>query len=163
MNPYKNSSNQHFLNALFYEMVGEDKSSCLYTLKDEDHKGFKSLKKLFLSESDVSEYRFARKYLDSYIHWKKLLSCSWFEEHILAWREELRTKLSSLYLSQIEEIAAKGGKEGLAANRYLLERLEKPTGAIKRGRPYRGSGYTLEDAVRVSKAEVDADAKRMLS
>lgn len=81
---------------LFLEM-GYNTDLAVFTLKDRDHdyKGhiYPSLKKLYLEESDPTEYLFASKYLLGYQHWKRLVNNKMLYKHIEEWREELEIKL----------------------------------------------------------------------
>lgn len=163
MSKFKNSMGGLYLLGLFYETVLADKTTVSYTLKDEDHMGFPSLKRLYLEMADPTEYKFAQAYMEHYAHWKRLTECTWFQEYILAWRDELTTKLRNRYISQIEAIASQGGREAFAANRYLLESLQKPTGAVSQGVSYRGSSPTSKTHHEPSLAEIEKDAKRLLS
>lgn len=124
----KNSQGKRYLRGLFYETTLEDKSTVVYTLKDKDHKGYPSLKRLYLEEEDLSEYNFANKYLDNYEHWLMLVNSLWFKEYLESWREELRLKLEAKYLNKLKEIAEDpeiSKKEAFQATKVLLDRLKK--------------------------------------
>lgn len=152
---FKNKSGAKMLKKIFFETTGEDKSTCVYTLKSQDHKGFPSLKRLYLEMEDTTEYEFGQKYLFDYSHWLSLTRCTWFRPSVEEWREELRLKLEARYLANLKEIAAKGGKEGLQANKMLLERVRKPKEAVKREKSTGGSGHPWKTSRNASNSEID--------
>lgn len=123
-----NANNMPLTRSLFYENHAEDGSLAVYTLKEKDHKGYLSLKRLYLEEEDLTEYRFANKFLVSFEHWQTLANSPWFKDHAEQWRLELKLKLESRYLARLAEIAEGGGKDGISANKILLERVLKGQG-----------------------------------
>lgn len=162
VNKYKNPSGVRYTRGLFFELTGEDKSSVIYTLKDTEHKGYPSLKELYLREGDTTEYRFAKKYLDGYEHWKILTESEWFKPFVSLWREELRLKKEAEYIAKLEEIAATDGKDRTSAIRILLNRAETGSRSVKRGRPLSGYPEEVKSSVQASKAqEILNDLKRL--
>lgn len=162
---FRNSSGTRYLNALFYETTGTDKSTVVYTLKDKAHEGYPSLKEKYLEADDLTEYRFAVSYLDGWEHWQMLCNCSWFQEYLEKWRAELKEKVRSRALSVIRQIADGGEKDALAANKYLLETLRKPVDARKVGRPRERTTQAQLNATRLSNEEIntiEADYARLV-
>lgn len=159
---YRNASGARYLNGLFFEMVGADKSSVLYTMKDEDHLGFPSLYKLYMEMADPTEYRFATAYLDGWEHWEILTQCSWFKETVDRWRRELEVSLKSKALARVITISQTAGKESFAANRYLLDGPWKPAGASKRGRPSKEAIIKEATSIVAEANETAQDYKRLL-
>ena len=104
---FKNASGSWYLKAIFYEMTDSDKSTVLYSLKTEDHKVgnkvYPSLRRLYLEMNDESEYQFAETYFGGWPHWKRLLSCSWFQDYISDIREELAVRNAAKNLLQIRQ------------------------------------------------------------
>lgn len=146
---FTNDSGARFTKSIFYEMVMADKSTCVYTLKNEDHKGFPSLYRLYMEEEDPKEYRFANKYLQDWEHWQMLCELSWFKPLVTRWREELQLKLESEALYHIISESRAGRKESFAANKYLLEK---------------GWGIKPKDSVgRPSKEHIKREAERMFT
>lgn len=119
---FTNDVGARLTKGLFFEMTLADKSSVLYTLKSQDHRGFPSLYRLYMEEMDPTEYRFAVRHLESWDHWKQLTACTWFKPHVEGWREELSLKLASEALTRIMQEAQSERKESFAANKYLLEK-----------------------------------------
>jgi hypothetical protein len=157
-NIFRNNSGTRYLNALFYETTGMDKSTVVYTLKDKTHEGYPSLKEKYLSCEDLTEYSFAINYLDGWEHWQMLCNCSWFEEYLLQWRGELHERLRSKALNTIKSIAESGEKDALAANKYLLEYL-KGDGKRPVGRP---KAHKEAKSTRADTARVDDDYARIV-
>lgn len=161
-NPFRNSMGKRYLRGLFFEESPEDKSACLYTLKREDHLGYISLYRLFMNEGDLTEYRFATKYLDGWSHWQELSQSSWFKPYIEDWRHELEVKVRSLALVSIQAVAADPSHSAsFQANRYLLEGVWKPAGASKRGRPTKDEVKAEIIAQATSNGKINDDAKRI--
>lgn len=159
---FKNSSGTRYLNALFYETTGADKSTVVYTLKDRPHEGYPSLKEKYLAADDVTEYQFSIQYLDGWEHWQMLTECVWFKPYLEIWREELREKVRSRALATIRQIADDGEKDALAANKYILEWLRKPKEAVKVGRPRERAAPGKLTLVQPSNTEVDDDYNRIM-
>lgn len=121
-NPYRNPVGVRYLNALFYEMVGADKSTVLYTLKDHDHEGYPSLYRRYILVNDLTEYQFAEEYLDGWDHWCKLCECEWFKPYVERWRKELILKNTSESLHIIQQEVSKGDVQ---AAKFILSHLAK--------------------------------------
>lgn len=129
-NPFKNSSGVYLIRELFYEGTGVDKSSVLYTLKEEDHQGYPSLRRLYLLEDDPTEYMVAEKYFGGWPHWKKLSSSTWFIPYLTPIREELEVRHRAQYLKSLRTDALQGDK---VSSKYLLDRFERDVQS--KGRP----------------------------
>jgi hypothetical protein len=132
---FKNDNGQYYLRGLFFETQAADKSSVVYTLKEQDHQGFPSLYRLFMEENDPTEYRFATKHLGGWSHWEALTECTWFKPYVEAWRKELDVRMKSQALSRIMSEAKTGGRDAFASNKYLLEKGWEKEPPSKRGRP----------------------------
>lgn len=93
---YRGANGKFLTEALFFE-TNRDRSvtAPVFTLKDREHEGLPSLKTLYLSYSDPTEYRFSTETLGSFQHWNLLCSLSWFKQHIEEWRAELDAKIKS--------------------------------------------------------------------
>ena len=122
MNKFKNNSGVLYLQALFYEQTSSDKSSVIYTLKDDDHEGYPSLYRLYMSYNDPTEYQFAIDNLDSWKHWQDLCKCKWFQPYHERWKEEMLIKIKSIALSRIMDAAENDPKSKFQANKYLIEK-----------------------------------------
>ena len=149
MSRFKNSSGAFLLRAMFFETTLADKSQVVYTLKDEDHEGFPSLYKLYLSCSDLTEYEFANQHLGGWDHWLKLQECGWFKPYLQRWRQELILKHKAEALKRVISEARSSSRNAFAANKFLVqEGWKQPEEKAKRGRP--------------SKAEIERSKKELL-
>jgi hypothetical protein len=158
-NKFKGLSGAWLTKQLFYETSGADKSNCLYTLKDSDHKGYPSVRRLYIEMEDETEYLFAEKYFGGWPHWKRLLGCSWFMEYLEEIREELSAKLAARNLQKIREKASEGD---LRANQYLIEKKWDPQAKDKVGRPSKEK--IKEEAKKLSRIqdEYNEDYSRLM-
>jgi len=161
---FKNASGTWLLKAIFFEMSDSDKSRVLYTLKPEDHEvdgvTYPSLRRLYLEESDLSEYYFAEKYFGGWPHWKRLLSCSWFVDYLSEIREELRQKLSADATRRLHQIAADPKDRGsLQANRAILDSLKPEKSPV--GRPTKESIKREADRMFKDQSEIEDDLDRI--
>lgn len=160
---YKNQSGAYLTRGLFYETTLADKEGVIYTLKDEDHLGYKSLKRLYIEANDPTEYRFATAHLDGVEHWERLVECSWFKPYVSQWRRELELQIRAEALLRIRAIAKDDTHKGsLAANKMLLDGAWKgEADGAKRGRP--SKAQVQEEATRIATVNLqfDEDAKRL--
>lgn len=161
MAKYKDDQGRFLTRALFFETSGiagtRDKYPPPFTLKEDDYKDYKSLRKIYLEYEDPTEYSFAIEVFGSWDHWQRLLNTEWFIPHIEDWRLELETKMESKGIKRMVELAKKDDK-GVSA-KWLASKGWK-TGS-NRGRPSnaevqgerkrqaRSSKDTLEDAERL--------------
>ena len=152
---------------LFYETcLPEDRESMgtSWTLKEEDHhadgKVYKSMKKLYISMEDVTEYEFAQVAIGSYKHWERLLESPIIRPHIDQWRKELNLKLKARAMKSIIKAATEDEKLSFQAMKYLAdnEYLDKKG---KRGRPSKDEVQAeLRKEVQTNKTLLD-DAARI--
>lgn len=149
MSKFKNASGAYLLAGLFYEMVNADKSSVVYTLKNEDHMGFPSLYRLYMEANDPTEYDFAVTNLGGWDHWERLSKCTWFRPYITAWRRELEVRFRAQALRNLRTLSEKAdGKDYFQVNKFLVGQGWKESGPKRRaGQP--------------SKDEIKAEAHRI--
>jgi hypothetical protein len=125
-NPFKDSRNRELTKGLFQEYAYLSNATPVYTLKEDDYTlngvTYPSLKRLYLEEEDLSEYVFAKKYLNSYRQWKKLQNVTEIAPHIEEWREELEIKIRSKALKAMIDTALFEGSKGTAAAKYILDK-----------------------------------------
>jgi hypothetical protein len=149
---------------LFFETTLADKSTVLYTLKDEDHLGYPSLYRLFMEFEDVTEWEFAQAYMDGWEHWQMLCACTWFKPYVTRWRQELELKLKAKALKAIRAEAEGEGKMSYAANKFLMEGgwKEKDTSAKPgRGRPVKDNSEKEAILEKEAKLRVNEDFERL--
>ena len=161
MPTYKNNSGAYYTKGLFLEVaLEEDKRYALYTLKNEDYKGYPSIHRLYVEMDDPTEYNFALKYFDSWKHWKMIRSAPWFHEPYKEMKEELDVSLRARALNKIREAAEKtDGKDVMQANKYLLDRGWKDED--HRGRPSKEKIKHEADKLFKVKEEIDEDFNRL--
>lgn len=130
MPEYKDSMGRYRTQSLFFETNSVASETPVFTLKPQDHKGYPSMKRLYLEYMDPTEYSFAIEVLGSWEHWLRLTGCDWFQEYITAWRDELDLKLRSEGVKRMRALANDGNKD---AAKWLAEKgWNKRSGA---GRP----------------------------
>lgn len=153
----KNTSGTWLINPLFYEMSDADKSRVLYTLKPEDHKGFPSIRRLYIEMGDETEYRFASEYFGGWPHWQKLLNSPWFSDFI----QDLRAELAQKQLSDRLEVLKKKSAAGdVNATRFLLnEEYKKKKSQV--GRPTKEAIKREADLLFMSSEEISDDLARI--
>lgn len=144
---FKNSMGHWYTLGLFYETVNADKSTVVYTLKDEDHMGFPSLYRLYMEADDPTEFLFAQTYLGGWSHWLAIANASWFKEYAERWRKELELRTKARALQSIKAAAAANGRDALQANRFLVNGGWKEQSKRRAGAP--------------TKAEVATEAAKM--
>jgi hypothetical protein len=156
---FKNINGTYLLRGLFYEETGADKSSVVYTLKQEDHMGFPSFYRLYMNIADPTEYRVGTELLWGYHHWEILSECTWFKPFLLVWRRELATKIRAESLNNIKQLADPSKPTAFQANKYLLDgNWGTETGKPGRGRPSKDE----VKRVAVELAEIDRITKEDL-
>ncbi len=127
-NKFKDEKGRWLTQAIFYECYRDNETyPPIYTLKEDDYKGFKSIKKIYLSLEDPTEYKLATKYLGGWEHWKCICECTFFKPHVAAWREELEIKMKC---KELEEIINDPNKT-FVAKKFLINKEWE----VKRGRP----------------------------
>lgn len=161
VNPFRSPvSNVRYTKALFYEWADATKEGVVYTLKDSDHMGYPSLYRLYMEMDDPTEYEFANKYLDGWEHWEILCASNWFKAYINRWRKELDLKMKAKALAVIRNEANNGGKNALAASKYLMERGWEP----KQEKLTKAQMQQIRqdaDSVTFEKKELEETAKRI--
>lgn len=119
-----------------------------------------SLKKLYLSCTDPTEYEFATRFLGGWDHWQAFSKSYCLEGHIEDWRKELEIRLRSQALKAITEMAQEpGNKNAYAANKLLLDKGWKAPQEIggKRGRPSKEEIRTAANQLARDSHSVDKD------
>lgn len=109
--------------SLFLEIGYSDYA--VYTLKEFDYtykgKLYPSLKKLYVTEEDPTEYVFAEKHLLGWQHWKRLCENKVLAKHIEEWREELELKIRSQAVRDMMNLCASESGNYSAA-KFLADR-----------------------------------------
>lgn len=117
----KGPGGQMITQGLFIDFNYDD-TYAMFTWDDEDKmyngKLYPSLKKLYLSSEDPTEYEFANKYLLGWRHWQRMQGNKTLKEQFDEWREELDVMLRSLGVRQMLDMA----EDNFQAAKYLADR-----------------------------------------
>ena len=156
------ADNGNFLTyALFYEYRAThivDFQSQIFNLKEDDYKGTYSLKKIYLSFNDPTEYSFAIAVFGNWKYWKRLQSSSFLQLHLEEWREEMEIKLRSKGIDIQVGIAGDDlHKSQAAASKWLADKgweLKKPV-----GRPSKAAKEAQQRQDRAAKSVLERDAR----
>lgn len=164
-NKFKNEKGQYFTQRLFYEQAYHvnDQSPIIYTLKDYDNNGYLSLKRLYLEEADITEYRFAQKYFDSFYHWGLVANATWFKPYIEEWRKELRIKLKRGITDSLEEIARDPDSKSRMEAIKLLLNIISPKEKTNRGRPSKLEEKAIRDSIADEEKTLQEEYRRVMS
>lgn len=156
-NKFKTPQGVLLSRALFFETV-TDKSCVLFTLKNEDYKGYPSLYRLFMETGDLTEHKFGKMYFDSFDHWEDITKSTWFQPYITKWRHELQTRTASEALSNIIAMSKQpDNKNSFAANKFLLEWGR----TAKAGRPTKEAIREAAEKHFTETHQLQDDAKRL--
>lgn len=151
--------------SLFWETNRDrENNEPLFTLKPAEHMGYPSLKQLYLSYRDPTEYTFAMEVFGSWQHWEHLVSLSWFAPHAEEWRGELATLLRSeaarAALGVLSDPEAPAANKMQAA-RYITDRgwEEKQT----KGRPKKADIKKEARRLAETSSHFEDDFKRIMN
>lgn len=177
--PYKDQIGRWRTRTLFYETFQEyewdqrDRWTPIFTLREFDlpllpsdywytrfapdkkipeRHPIPSLRSIYLSYDDPTEYRFAMDVFKSVYHWKHLCKAKWFQPHLEEWRLCLGEKLRQIGIETLVGIA-KGSDPKLALNaaKWLAESGWKER--REKGRP--------SEAKVVAEVKREADIERI--
>lgn len=150
---FKGDNGHYLTESLFFETnKNRDHRAPVFTLKPVEHKGLPSLKQLYLSYNDPTEYEFAMNVFGSWQHWELLCSLTWFKPHIEAWRKELIVKLRSRAAQAALGVLV--DPQAPAATRMQAARYVGDSGweeKAKKGRP------TKADVQKEARRKVESD------
>ncbi len=155
---FKDVNGRYRTVSLFYEMNTDKKYPSFFTLKDRDTNGYTSMRKMYMDEQDIPEYRFAQKALGSWDHWQKLCNNYWFKDVVSEWRKELQLKLSSEQLQHMKQLATRNDAIGLSAARAILSAVSPNKG---RGRPSKEEVLKERNRIMAEEQTTTDDAKRL--
>ena len=156
--PYKDKMGRYRTQSLFHEFSYQSDINPLWTLK-ESHSNIPSLKELYLSCLDPTEYKFAILAFNSWEQWLKIKASKALWPLIEDWSVELEVLLRSKGIAVIAQEAV-SGKSAFNAAKYLAN-AEWKGPVSKRGRPSKDE-ITREAKIAAKlQAEVGADAQRL--
>lgn len=141
--------------SLFKEYWGSNPNKNLpplFVLRgEEDVDGLISLKRIYLTIGDPTEYKFAKAVFQDIRHWAHLCKQAWFLAFVKEWRAELKAKIKS---SAVESLL--GMKDGnlqaikvLASEDYVYSPYIDDAENMKKrvGRPNKEAKPPIEDEV----------------
>lgn len=120
-NKFKNASGVYLTKALFLE-TADVLDQVLYTLRPEDYRGYPSLRRLYLSIADPTEYRFATECFDGWDHFEKVSGSPWLQPYLRSYRKELEHKLRSEAILGVIRDASSGSKTSASSRKLILDR-----------------------------------------
>lgn len=160
--PFKDERNQWRTRNLFLELRSRTETP-MFTIYDEDRKGCKSLKKIYMSYNHIPgyEYDFAVNELGGWEHWQILQGTSSLKEMIQQWKNELDIKIKAKALRNVMYVASdKKNAQQLSASRYLADKGYVPKDE-SRGRPSKSEREAkLKEDIKI-KEELADDMTRL--
>lgn len=145
--------------ALFSDCPADTSSSepPLYSLRSGGYKGCPSLKDIYMSIGDPTEYEFAIKALGSWEAWQRLIGENgpqWFKPHHAAWQDELEIKLRREAFLNLKELSKSksDAAKWIAEGKWKARGPGRPTKEEKAGELRRIASVTAgleEDAARL--------------
>lgn len=124
--------------ALFMEKnVNEATDPSPYCLSTQAPPGKVSVRTVYLTLADPTEYKVAMELLGSFQHWEVLKNTSWFKPHLESMRAELQAKILSEHTDSYLKLAKTGDPSALkwAVNKGFIKPEVDATPKKKRGRP----------------------------
>ena len=109
---FKDAKNGWITVGLIYELANYNVKHAKFTLDEEDKEidgvKLKSLRKLFLSFADPTEYAFATTVLGGWTHWEAMKKSEKFQPYYESMRDELDVRLQSIGFQSLYEKAVEG-------------------------------------------------------
>ena len=137
---FKDDTGRWRTKSLFIETNDdEDKYQSIFTLSERDKEGRVSMRSVYLSTNDPTEYVAAMQIFGSLDCWTRLCESPFFQVHLEHWRTEMQRQIKSKAVKIITDIS-KGGKttnaqlsaaKWIASQRWVGPEIE----SIGRGRP----------------------------
>ena len=132
---FRSAKGRYYTKALFIELCTTDRSTAIYTLKEDDFErdgvSYLSLKKLYLGCMDPIGYAFAEEYMGTWAQWQKVRVLQTMyanrsvAQRIADWEEELELKIRALATKSILDKSQ--GDGGFQAAKYLAQAGWKPS------------------------------------
>ena len=164
MSKFKAGSGKWLTKGLFYETNRTAGLDPLYTLKDVDHKGFPSLRRLYMESNDPSEFAFATVHLGGWQHWKTLSEAVFFRPYIAQWREEMEQKMRSQSIElalKISEDTGASASARLNAAKFLANKGYNEGPKATKGRAKKKDIDAAARDIAATRDAADKDYKRV--
>lgn len=161
MSRFKNEGGKWLTKGLFFELTMlSNRHLAVFTLKEEDHvvngTTYVSLKKLYMSCEDPTEWEFANRHLGGWQHWKALQETGDVAPHIESWREEKEVYYRSIGVKSLLASAEDGNFQ---ASKWLADKGWDEV--KKRGRPSKQEIKKETEQQAKVKLAVMSDYKRL--
>lgn len=158
---FKNDSGKWITKSLFFELTSPDsREHAVFTLKEDNHTydgvTYISLKRLYMSCEDPTEWEFANKHLGGWQHWKTLQESSELVSHVESWREEKEVYYRSIGIKSLLASAEEGNFQ---ASKWLADKGWDEV--KKRGRPSKQEVKKETEQQAKVKLAVMSDYKRL--
>lgn len=148
----KNDQGVMYTKGLFYE-TSTDPTTVIFTLKINDHAGYRSLRQLYLENvvDDPTEYKFAIAVFGDVTYWNRLQRAPFLQDHITEWRRAADVERKSVAFSAIVDEVKSKGRNALSAAKYLIEEPWKGRGKEVR----KASKETSNQAIDLFKEDLE--------
>lgn len=129
------SSNGRYRTKSLFTQFNETKEPSVFSISDEATKEGKrvcpSLRKIYLSFDDPTEYEFAIETFGTWKQWMLITQNKKLMSYIQEWRDEAEVKYRSKALKSLVKTATNDGAKGTAAAKYIAEKgwLKRKAGA----------------------------------
>jgi len=164
---FKNDSGTFYTKSLFFETNVGDRDCVIYTLKNEDYKGYKSLKRLYFETRDITGYTLANKYLGGWDHFLKLREIDWFNSYWDKWEKEFEVMLRAESLVRLlDESKNKDSKNYVDLNKFMLQKgwvpPEDRKPVKKRGAPSKAEVMEAATLIAIEDETLASDLRRVV-
>ncbi len=158
---FKSSNGKVRTNSLFIEL-NKTTTRAIFSISDDDvtkdKEHYPSLRKIYLSFDDPTEYEFAIETFGSWKQWEAILGNAQLLSYIQDWRDEAEVRYRSMVLKALVKTAINDGAKGTTAAKYIAEKgwIKRKAGAPTKEE--RLGQKKINDAVT---KETNAAAERM--
>lgn len=133
-----NAGRAFFVHCLFvdtknYQQRANQKGP-YYTLHDSEWKGYPSMREMYLSCNDITEYEQAIYLLGSWDHWQTLVRSNTLKEYLPRWREELEAKVRSQAIKKLMDSDRTDAAKWIAEKKWDVKRGRPTNADIERER-----------------------------
>lgn len=159
MNKFKDQLGRWRTKSLFVEFCDHATLTPLFCLSDDKMDGDKyiNLHKVYLEESDPTEYKVATKYFGGWDHWESLKKSFFVRPYLDKFKKELDIKLISEGVEKQRELAKKGN---VNAAKWLAE---KGFGKRKAGAPSKAEVEGERKIQAAVESDIEDDLQRILN
>lgn len=121
--PYKTLANSWYTRQLFFEPwqhINLDQKTILPVFSlHQDIPGLINARRTFVELRDPTGYKWATRYLNSYEHFTRLLTCPWFRDAVTEYVDEIKVLIRQEALAKLIEISQGDSSQAAMAAKYL--------------------------------------------